>query len=710
MSQTEVQLIKDAVIVNADISNSAAIDVSKLSGVMPLAGGTFTGDILFQSDSGNILFDKSDNALEFSDNNKAKFGGSGDLEIFHDGSHSNINNSTGNLRLQCDAFRINSQDNNESIFRADKDGSVELYHDNSKKFETTSSGVAVTGNVEPTGNINVVDSSSGSVGRARFGNGADLQIYHDGSHSVLNNFTGSLQVQDAGAEKFRVSGTGTSFKDDIFLANDNDKLNFGAGSDLQIYSNGLAGIIDHVTTGSGADLILRSKTIVLRNLSDENMIVGNQNGSVNLYFDNTLKFQTTTDGAAVSNISNNKGLDLNGVGNNTGIRFMSTGSSPGHAYRINYHSVTNNIFNSPCISFDKTDTSGTFDSHIGAISDDGFHLADNKKLHLGGTGANGDLQIFHDGSNSRISDNGTGNLILDGNEVVVQSNDNSETQARFITNGAVELYHNNVKSARTINTGSNGLLVGDDEFINASINHGELIVRKDLGSPNEPSITQCARITIITNEQTAGGNGYGGALFFGGQDVDASNQYTADLAAIGATTNGSDIGNSSASGFLDFYTRNGGAFGHKFRIEPDGDLLGTDTSIGSLSDSRLKENIEDFTYDINKFKQFKPKTFNWKHPEYHRDTPASGKHRGFVAQDLESIDSELVSTYRIPKDNPEGALVDQVTLEENELKDVVSEGKTANLGRIDAMYISVINQLITKVETLETKVAALEAA
>ena len=39
-------IIKDAVIVNADVSNSAAIDVSKISGVMPLAGGTFTNDEL----------------------------------------------------------------------------------------------------------------------------------------------------------------------------------------------------------------------------------------------------------------------------------------------------------------------------------------------------------------------------------------------------------------------------------------------------------------------------------------------------------------------------------------------------------------------------------------------------------------------------------------------------------------------------------------
>ena len=43
----------------------------------------------------------------------------------------------------------------------------------------------------------------------------------------------------------------------------NDKLNFGAGNDLQIYSNGDSadGYIDHVTTGTGADLILRSKSI-----------------------------------------------------------------------------------------------------------------------------------------------------------------------------------------------------------------------------------------------------------------------------------------------------------------------------------------------------------------------------------------------------------------------------------------------------------------
>ena len=68
MSQTEVQLIKDAVIVNADVSNSAAIDVSKISGVMPLAGGTFTNDVTFEGavSGRQILFDRSDNAFKVS--------------------------------------------------------------------------------------------------------------------------------------------------------------------------------------------------------------------------------------------------------------------------------------------------------------------------------------------------------------------------------------------------------------------------------------------------------------------------------------------------------------------------------------------------------------------------------------------------------------------------------------------------------------------
>ena len=64
--------------------------------VTALSGATLTGaltidnDLTLQGAATNIVFDESDNALEFADNSKAKFGTDADLQIYHDGSNSNI--------------------------------------------------------------------------------------------------------------------------------------------------------------------------------------------------------------------------------------------------------------------------------------------------------------------------------------------------------------------------------------------------------------------------------------------------------------------------------------------------------------------------------------------------------------------------------------------------------------------------------------------
>ena len=66
-----------------------------------LAGPTFTGDVTLTGAANNVVFDASDNALEFSDNAKATFGTGGDLEIYHNASNSIINDSgTGDLHIQ----------------------------------------------------------------------------------------------------------------------------------------------------------------------------------------------------------------------------------------------------------------------------------------------------------------------------------------------------------------------------------------------------------------------------------------------------------------------------------------------------------------------------------------------------------------------------------------------------------------------------------
>ena len=86
----------------------------------------------------------------------------------------------------------------EKAIIAKTDGAVELYHDNVKTFETNSSGVKVTGQLELSSHAAWPDHSSGYVGKAVFGGGDDLQIYHDGSNSRIKNSTGGLYLEGGG--------------------------------------------------------------------------------------------------------------------------------------------------------------------------------------------------------------------------------------------------------------------------------------------------------------------------------------------------------------------------------------------------------------------------------------------------------------------------------------------------------------------------------
>ena len=163
-----------------------------------------------------------------------------------------------------------------------------------------------------------------------------------------------------------------------------------------------------------------------------------------------------------------------------------------------------------------------------------------------------------------------------------------------------------------------------------------------------------------------------------------------DFRVTGESGSGSMwVGHMAGSGILDLYA--GGAV--RFRIAANGDLTGTDTSISSISDSRLKENIESYTYDINKFKNYSPKRFDWKNPEQHGD---KSQQLGFISQDLESIDTRWVGETKL-QDNPE----DGYTNPDLALVEADKISKTSSFGPKDAMYISIIQQMITRIEALE---------
>ena len=118
-----------------EFATSDTIAASYINGVptgaMPLAGGTMTGDLIL------------------GDNVKLEVGSEtgGDLQIYHDGSNSYIDDAgTGNMFLRGSAsIELRKAGGTEKMLYAEPDAQVELYHDNSKKIETTANGVTVTG-------------------------------------------------------------------------------------------------------------------------------------------------------------------------------------------------------------------------------------------------------------------------------------------------------------------------------------------------------------------------------------------------------------------------------------------------------------------------------------------------------------------------------------------------------------------------------------
>ena len=129
----------------AGIATFASLDVSGIS--------TFRDDVNFISASGNnIVFDKSANKMIFGDNVLAEFGNDSDLLIHHTGSTGYIKNQTGNFYIQNDGvIIIGDQTSSTTGLKFQNGGAIELYHNNSKRFETTSTGAQVTGNLNVTG-------------------------------------------------------------------------------------------------------------------------------------------------------------------------------------------------------------------------------------------------------------------------------------------------------------------------------------------------------------------------------------------------------------------------------------------------------------------------------------------------------------------------------------------------------------------------------
>jgi len=169
--------------------------------------------------------------VDLVDNQKLRLGTGNDLQIYHDGTNSNLKNTTGTLYVAGDVVTLTNSAISELYFKGTANGAVELYYDNTLKFGTDSAGVYARGDLM----LNYADNY-----KIKLGAGNDLQIYHDGTHS---------QIKDA----------------------------------------------------SSGELLLSGSVISLNSAnSAEYMLKGTENGAVELYYDNTKRFETVSNGASVA--------------------------------------------------------------------------------------------------------------------------------------------------------------------------------------------------------------------------------------------------------------------------------------------------------------------------------------------------------------------------------------------------------------------------
>jgi len=128
--------------------------------------------------------------VAISDSKYINIGAGSDLQLYHNGTNSFIENNTGELYVQGDNITVQSDTGTETFLTMDVNDGVDIYYNNDKKFETTSAGATVTGalTVSTTiaatniGNItarNLITTTSTGTPSNGTGSDGDFYLIHD---------------------------------------------------------------------------------------------------------------------------------------------------------------------------------------------------------------------------------------------------------------------------------------------------------------------------------------------------------------------------------------------------------------------------------------------------------------------------------------------------------------------------------------------------
>ena len=268
---------------------------------MKLSGGTLTGN------------------LNLGDNVKAQFGASNDLQIYHDGSNSYIaDTGDGNLQIKgTEMYFYNHA--GEKYIRCLSDGAVDLYHNNSLKLSTTSTGINVTGSAVLT---------SGQLELS-----TNYRVRWNGSndHSIMSDANNYIRFRHGGVDRMDITSTGIDVTGTI-TATSSDASSHALikiqtlasndyGSKIQFAdANGVDGSINYSAYLDYMTFNVQSNAERMRIDSDGNVGIGTSSPATLLNIKAPSNHTTGTDRTDLITI--HQGIAAWSIGRGAGIRWV----------------------------------------------------------------------------------------------------------------------------------------------------------------------------------------------------------------------------------------------------------------------------------------------------------------------------------------------------------------------------------------------------
>ena len=364
-------------------------------------------------------------------------------------------------------------------------------------------------------------------------------------------------------------------------------------------------------------------------------------GAVELYHNNALKFATTSNGVNVSDESGAVHLRLY-TGTST-IRGYLYADDSNRIYLLDAqgHATFKGVKDGAAELY--YDNSKKLNTHTDGVEVLGkLYMADNKNIELGNSQ---DLKILHDSSgDSYIQDKGSGNLYITGDDIIIQNNDTSENIAKFIENGAVELYYDGVKKCETH---ADGLHIGDGGNLDMPHDSSQLV----MGAGDDLKIFHDGTNSNINNST--------GTLKIGCSNNIEINTFDGHKAAKFINDGAVELYNNGVK-----------------KMETTATGITVYTAVNETSDIALKKDITLLSNSLANLKQLKGYSYKFKDTDH----PSIG----LIAQEVEKVYPDLVQ-------GEEGS-------------------KTLQYSGFIGPLLEAIKELSAEVDTLKTKVTALESA